>query len=386
MMPESQGLPTPETAASAAATAQASLAALFVGAGCPLEVRSLPLPQLEADEALVRIDFSTICGSDLHTITGKRIEPAPSILGHEMLGTVAAVGNPPPSMLTGKPVQIGNRITWGVGTSCGTCSRCLQGLPQKCLQLFKYGHSLAAGRDALTGGLAEYVLVKSGSAILPVDPTLPDAVASPANCATATVAAAFRVAGSVAQRRLLIFGAGMLGLTAAAFAKWSQAAHITLCDIDPQRLELGQQFGADHTQLWLADRPALQAQLKEQTGSAEFDLLLEFSGAADAVEACCEFAAIGASIVLVGTVMKSRPIQLDPEQFVRRWISMHGVHNYAPCDLRTALDFLLATHQLFPFAALVERTYTLEQINQAVEDALQNRPVRVGIRSTPNSL
>lgn len=354
-------------------------AAVFVGAGQPLELRRLSLPELRENEALVRVECCTICGSDLHTITGARTERTPSILGHEILGVVEQVGSPAPAEIEGQPLRPGDRITWSTAASCGSCDRCRGGLPQKCRTLSKYGHELAEGRLALSGGLAEYLLLRPGSAAIRVPSKLLAEIICPANCATATVAAACRIAGSLAGRRVLIFGAGMLGLTAAAFARSQGAACIAVCDVNLQRLERARQFGADAI-VPHAELGELRRQLTQQCQAEAFDVLLELSGSADAVEAAVALGDIGAKIVLVGTVMKSRPVQIDPESVVRRWLSIHGVHNYHPRDLQTAVAFLEREGANYPFAELVEFSYALADVNQAVAKALEVRPVRIAIR------
>ena len=77
-------------------------AAVFVGPGQPMQLQHFPLPALDAGEALVSVKFATICGSDLHTIEGRRTVPCPSILGHEILGTILTM---PDNLadLTGQP-------------------------------------------------------------------------------------------------------------------------------------------------------------------------------------------------------------------------------------------------------------------------------------------
>ena len=71
-----------------------SQAAIFVGPQHPMQLRTMPIPELLAREALVAIECSTVCGSDLHTVKGVRRERCPTILGHESVGDVVAVGNP----------------------------------------------------------------------------------------------------------------------------------------------------------------------------------------------------------------------------------------------------------------------------------------------------
>lgn len=135
---------------------------------------------LQAGERLVRVTACTICGSDLHTLAGRRTAPAPSILGHEAVGIEVATGR---------------RVTWSILACCGECDRCRRGMEQKCERLFKYGHGMHAG--APSGGLSELIVLRPGTLVLEVPEGLADEVVCPANCATATVAACLRVAGPV---------------------------------------------------------------------------------------------------------------------------------------------------------------------------------------------
>lgn len=357
-----------------------TLAAVFHGPDEPLELDQLPTPEPQAGEALVRIECCTICGSDLHTVAGKRKEPTPTILGHEIIGVVEAVGSPRMCDLEGTELTPGERVTWSVAVSCGACDRCRQGLPQKCRSLTKYGHELCEGHGALSGGLAERILLRPGTAVVKLPFDLPAEVICPVSCATATVAAAYRVSRSVEGRTVLILGAGMLGLTAAAMAETMNAERVIVCDVDPARLSQVKQFGADDTVEWVANSDQLRERLQQASGRDSFDLILELSGSPDAVDAAIQLAGVGGEVVLVGSVMKSQSVSIDPESVVRRCLSMHGVHNYAPEDLRTAVKFLIANHSHYPFAELVRDSYQLADINLAIETALQERPVRVAIR------
>ena len=355
-------------------TPATSLAAVFTQPNHPLELRNLSLPPLAAGEALVRITCCTICGSDLHTFTGARSSPAPSVLGHEILGIVEAVsGNV--TDVAGKAIEMGDRITWSVAASCGTCERCDRRMPQKCESLFKYGHELCADGAELNGGLAEHCVLKPGTAIVRLPEQLPDTVACPVNCATATVAAAFAAAvrqdESLRDRRVLIYGAGMLGLTSVAFAKVAGAANVTVCDVNETRRELAMKFGATNS-------------CAEVTAD-DFDCVFEMSGHPAAVHSAINAAGIGGRIVLVGSVSPSPPVNVDPERIVRRLLSIHGVHNYAPKDLQTAVNFLTEHHANFPFATLVEASYSLNDVNDAFQYAVQQRPIRVAVRQTGES-
>ena len=168
-------------------------AAVFRGVGLPFEFVEVPLPSPTGAEVLVEVVACTLCGSDLHSVRGRRSVPLPTVLGHEVLGRVAEFG-PAASRrdASGRPLAVGDRVTWGIVASCGACFYCGRDLPQKCLRQTKYGHEpFLPGRE-LTGGLAEHCLLVPGTAIFGIRDEIPDAVACPANCATATVAAASR--------------------------------------------------------------------------------------------------------------------------------------------------------------------------------------------------
>jgi putative phosphonate catabolism associated alcohol dehydrogenase len=367
------------TADGSSAAPQLARAAVFTGSDQPLTIETFRIPSLAPDEALVSIDCCTICGSDLHTIRGARTEPTPSILGHEAIGRIQAVGSPPPADHLGRPLAVGQRVTWSVIVSCGQCNRCRDQLPQKCLKLAKYGHERALGRLALSGGLSDHIVLRSGSVIVPVSDSLPAEVVCPANCATATVASAFRHAPDPAGRHVLILGAGMLGLTAAAWANAHHADTVVICDRNPERLRLAARFGAQHTITWESGRKALQTELLSACGTSEFDIVLELAGNLRTVEAALACAGIGGRIILAGTVLKTPAVGVDPERIVRRCQTIVGVHNYAGQDLVTAVNFLEEHAERFPFAQLCERRFALDDVHDAVDYAMAKQPVRVAV-------
>ena len=340
----------------------------------------MPIPR--ADEAVVDLELCTVCGSDLHTITGKRIEPTPTILGHEILGAVSSVGSPAPKTVSGVALKVGDRVSWSTCISCGDCNRCRNGLSQKCLTVEKYGHNVAIGRAALRGGFSEKTLLSAGTSIVKIDSDIPAETIAPVNCSTATVAASFRIAGEIAQKRVLIIGAGLLGLTATAFATIEKALSVDVCDIDSQRLDLAKRFGATKTiHLDPETNPDAHAVENSPLGSKPcYDLILDFAGSSATIERAIPLADIGAKVVLVGSVMKSPSITIDPEKIVRNWVSIHGVHNYSSNDLNIAVRFLTGYGDRFPFSEMVSNTFQLGEIQEAIEFAIKNKPIRIGIK------
>lgn len=335
--------------------------AKFSQVGSPVEIEEIPIPELRTGETLVRIIACTICGSDLHTYTGRRSGPLPTVLGHEIIGTVVCSADNTPA----DHLAPGTRVTWSLAASCGSCSRCSEDIPQKCNALFKYGHE-AFNAYPLSGGLADYCILRPGTTVIPLPADLPDEVAGPANCATATVAAAVRAAGDLRDQRVLVTGAGMLGLTTCAFAKAAGAREVVVCDVDENRLQLASEFGATH--------------LVQEFRDMKFDRAIEMSGNEAAVARLIESVDIGGTAVLVGSVSPSKSVPVDPEQIVRRLLTIRGVHNYHPADLETAIRFLSHNQNNFPFHRLVQRSFALSEAEAALQFAEVERPVRVSVR------
>jgi len=355
-----------------------SLAAVFDGRPHELELRSFPLPEPLRGETLVRILGCTLCGSDLHSFTGRRWVATPTILGHEIVGQIESCGDaPPPRDLAGHELHVGDRVTWSIVAHCGDCFYCLRGLPQKCTAGVKYGHEMLRPGRELLGGLAEHCLLVPGTSIVKLPADLPLAVACPANCATATIAAAIAAAGPMADRAVAVMGAGLLGLTACAMARVGGAAEVICVDTHAGRAQRALDFGATRA----GSPPELAGMVQAATAGYGVDVVLELSGASAALEAALPALCLGGTLVLVGAVFPTPPVALVPEQIVRRNLTIRGVHNYAPRHLLSAVGFLAAEHARFPFAALVSDWHPLADARVAFAQALDPQRIRVGVRA-----
>lgn len=342
------------------------MAAIFAGHGEPFRLEDFPIPSPGAGEILVDVSCSTICGSDLHTWHGRRNEPTPCILGHEIVGRIVAFGPGAPRIdLRGDPINEGDRITWTIAASCGECFYCRRGLPQKCEHLFKYGHSAIIPGREFSGGFAECCLLNAGTGVVRLPDSLSDAMAAPANCAVATVAAAFRSGDLVEGGTVAILGCGVLGLIACAMARSLGASEVIACDVDLSKAALAREFGASR----FAAPDELTEVARDFTSSRGTDLAMEFSGSSVAVSGAIEACRTGGTAVIAGTTTPGSSVSIDPNQLVRRMLSLKGLHNYAPTDLVTALDFLTSSAQIFPFEKLIGNGYKLHEIEVAFAES-----------------
>jgi alcohol dehydrogenase len=355
-------------------------AAVYVAPGQPMHLREFGAPELNGAEVLVRVRCTTICGSDLHTFFGRRKSPSPSVLGHEMVGDIAALGPAGASDVDGKTLGVGDRVTWSMVWSCGECFYCTHGLPPKCERLLKFGHEALRPGLELVGGFAEFCFLPERTAICRVPANVPDEVASPANCATSTVAAVFRHAGSLARANVVVYGAGMLGLTACAMATQADAAQVIAVETEPRRSELARRFGAGQVLDGRAGKAELAHAVREFTAGRGAEYVLEFTGAPEAMETGFELLRYGGRFVMAGATFPSRPIALDAEQLVRRMIRLQGVYNYEAQDLKAAVAFLSGAMARYPFAELIGRSFRLEEIQEAFDYAENVKPPRVALR------
>jgi putative phosphonate catabolism associated alcohol dehydrogenase len=341
-----------------------ALAAVFDGPGRPFRLVEFPVPPPGPGECVVSVKLATICGSDLHTIAGHRGGATPCVLGHEAVGVVEAAGEGVQTV-DGKPVAVGDRVVWTVAASCGACFLCTRGLPQKCSHLKKFGKEPADFSRGPTGTLATHVRLWPGTGIVRVPADVPDEVAAPAMCATATVAACLRAAGPITTDDVInVYGLGMLGLTACAMVTSLGATAVGI-DPDPTRTATATRF-------------------ESTTSDRAPDVCLELSGATAAAEQALTQVRTGGTVIFAGSVSPGRPLAVHPEQLVRRCLTVRGVHNYAPPDLVAAVEFLADHHTRFPFAELVEHTFPLSEIEAAIDFAFEHRPVRVGVVQSPH--
>ncbi len=256
-----------------------SLVAIFHGQGVPLAFEEVPLPELRAGEVLVRNEYTTLCRSDLNTYAGKRVEKTPTILGHEVVGRIQRLGPAAPARdLRGAELRVGDRVTWAIYASDPNSPLALAGIPQKAPGLFKYGHERIEPDSHLHGGLGEHCLLRANTPIVRVDAPVPLPLLALVNCAVATVAGAFRLAGNVAGREVLVGGAGMLGTVACAMARVAGAKRVTALDVNSERLETAFQFGADAKMLLESDPLKGPTQAIATSAAEHGTVAFDFSG------------------------------------------------------------------------------------------------------------
>ncbi|MDN5833354.1 MAG: alcohol dehydrogenase catalytic domain-containing protein [Brevibacterium sp.] len=306
--------------------AQARVQAVVWTGGGHFETQSFAFPELAEGESLIRLTTATVCGSDRHTVRGRRPGACPSVLGHEGVGVVEG---------SRADLTPGQRVVFSVTSVCGQCRNCRRGLSAKCTSVVKVGHEATDGGWTLSGTYASHIHLPAGVAVVPVPESVPDAVAATAGCAVATVMAMVEAADGLRGRRVFVNGLGMLGLTAVAAARSLGAAEVIAFDPTPQRQDVALYAGA--------------STIMEEAVPPDVDVALELSGTTSGVQTCLAGLGVGGTAVLAGSVSPGPSVEISPEQLVRGWRTITGVHNFEPHHLQQAVDFLAADGGSMPW-------------------------------------
>ena len=344
----------------------------------PIVVEDVDLAPPEPGELLVKVVGAGLCHSDLSVINGSRPRPLPVALGHEGAGEVVEVG---PGV---RDIRPGDPVVFQFSASCGRCVRCLEGRPQICLT-----HAAARAKGELMGGgkriadaagqpinhqsgvscFAEYVVVDRGS-VVPIDRDVPLQTAAIFGCAVMTgVGAALNAARTAPGDKVAVIGLGGVGFSAMLGAIMAGAAKVIAVDINPAKLGLARQLGADHT---VDARDADHVdQIRDLTGGG-CDTVLESAGVVPALETGYAVLRSGGQLVTVGLAPAGDRFAIPAADLVTREVSIRGSYMGSCVPVRDIPRFLDAFRQgRLPVDQLIGARIGFDQINQGF-DALAN--------------
>ncbi|GMA37078.1 hypothetical protein GCM10025876_32820 [Demequina litorisediminis] len=231
--------------------------------------------------------------------------------------------------------------------------RALRGRPPHVPSRASLGRQAMTDAWALTGSLASHMLLPAGAALALVPAGVPDAVAAPAGCALAVAAAAIDRAGAIAGRRVVVLGAGMIGLAALAMAVEAGAASTTAVDPRAKRRRRALAFGAD-------------AALDVDARVPACDVVIDAAGGADTFVRVSGSLARGGVAVVAGARAQVPDAVVDVERLSRDGLALLGLGRPSPRHVLDAVTFLAATHAMRPWADIVSPPRGLEAVVEAV--------------------
>lgn len=308
-----------------------------------IEMREMPD---SAPQGWVLVDIAAvgICGTDYHILEGKHpFLHYPRVIGHELSGRVArSAGN----------WSAGDLVVVNPYLSCGTCRACRRGKPNCCSNI----EVLGVHRD---GGLCARIAVPQenlypATGLTEIQAAMVEFLAIGAH--------AVRRASLSADDRVLVTGAGPIGIGTALFARLS-GAEVHLLDMSPKRLsQAKEKFGFDNTHL--AGTDILSGPLHDG-----FDVIFDATGNAGAIEAGFPLLAHGSRYVLVSVVKET--ISFSDPEFHKRETQIIGSRNATREDFETVMS-AIRTNRI-DTGALCTLTVRLDDLQQRISDLAKDR-------------
>jgi 2-desacetyl-2-hydroxyethyl bacteriochlorophyllide A dehydrogenase len=264
-----------------------------------VEERPEPEP-VDPEDAVVRIEASGVCGSDLHIYHGRvQVEPGFTI-GHEYVGTVVGVGD------AVTRVSVGDRVLGCFHTACGTCYFCRRGLYHRCVESRTFGHGATLG--SLQGTQAEMALVPRANLVLRRVPEgMSNEVALFAGDVMGTGFHAVDASGMRPGDVAAVLGLGPVGLCAVQAARAAGAAHVFAIDSVPERLAVAESFGAEPVHLGEQDAREMVRGVTEGRG---VDVCIDAVGDPKVLESAIRLTRACGSIQCIGVYAERGEVHL----------------------------------------------------------------------------
>lgn len=270
----------------------------------------VPIPQIGEKDVLIKIAKTSICGTDVHLYLwdewAQKTLPVPSIIGHEFVGHIVAVGKDVTKF------KEGDRVSGEGHLTCGACRHCLTGHRVLCPKTKGVG----VNRD---GCFAQFLSIPEENVFL-VAPEIPDEIASifdPLGNAVHTA-----LMNDLVGKDVLITGAGPIGLMSIPLVKKAGARHVVITDINDYRLELARTMGA--TMALNVKEHSLEKARSELGLDDGFDVCLEMSGSAAALADIPYHLTHGGALVLLGILPKDALINWHLVIF--KMLSIKGIY------------------------------------------------------------
>ncbi len=290
-----------------------------------VRLEEMPVPEIGPGEVLVQVIASGICGTDC--VEWYRVKRAPLVLGHEIAGEIAAVGD---GVTGAKP---GDRVFVSHHVPCNTCRYCLAGHHTACHTLHTTNFD--------PGGFAEYVRVPAlqverGIFVLPDEVSFDAGTfVEPLGC----VVRGQRLAGMRPGTSVLVIGAGISGLLHVKLARASGAGRIIAVDTVEKRLEYAHRFGATAV---IQAPENIEERLRDLNDGRGADLVILCTGASSAHEQALSCVDAGGTVLWFAPPGPDMPVMVPVEEFWRREITLMTSYGAPPGDMEAALELIRA--------------------------------------------
>ncbi len=346
------------------------IAATYTQDKTGFRIEDVPMPEIGDEELLVRVEASSICGTDMRIIRNghrKLVDGQKLVLGHELAGTIERVGARVKAYHPGQYVGIAPNL------GCGQCTMCARGLPNMCPDYTAFGITF-------DGAHAEYVRVPQAamaqSSVIVLPEQLPPeeaALLEPLSCVVNGNQAARIEMGDV----VVVFGAGPIGLMHLMLANLCGASKVIVIDVRDDRLEKARQLGA--AVVVNSEQEDANGRAMHETQGRGVDVVITAcSVAAVQNQALAMLAPFGRLCFFAGLPKDGSNIPIDTNVVHYKNLLLTGTTGGSPRDFRTALA-LVASGRI-DLRAIISHQFAQDEMDKAFNVALNGETMKVVLR------
>ena len=355
-----------------------------------LSIKNFPYPELNKNCAIIRMEYSGICGTDKHSFEGffhqkgGRPIPLPVIQGHENVGIIEEING---ELLDhdGNILHVGDRVVPAPNISCGKCFACRNNRPYYyCECKLDYGNNIGAGDPPhIFGGWSEYLYILPGSHLFKYPESL--------NPKFGTFIEPLSVTGCLDKARqwssewepfrsgdtVVILGTGPIGLFHLIKSNLMGAGKIYAVDPYKFRTSLALEFGASNT-ITSNDREEIKDNINRLTNNVGADLVVDCSGVSEGFTIALELIREGGMVLEVGIFSNSHDIAINPHSHIleksARVIGVGGddISQYYP-----SIKLLERSIDKLPWGKVISHEYKIDKVHEAMDVAMSDQSMKV---------
>ena len=342
-----------------------------------LEPMDLPMPEIDADSGLLRIEACGICGSDYEQFEGVLRTPLPVVPGHEPLGVVAAIGDRAAKRWD---VDVGDRVAVETMLACHHCGPCLGGSYHLCDSRRIYSYIPLSEAPGLWGSYAQYMYLDPHAVIHKVDPQLPAEIAVMFNPLGAGFRWAVEIPNTGPGDTVVILGPGQRGLASVLACREAGAKKIivTGLEADAKKLALAREFGAHAT--IDVDNEDPRSRIRELTDGRGADVVVDVSSyAVEPVAQSIDYVRMGGVVVLAGVKGFKEIPGFISDKIVMKEITIRGAIGVTRSGYINAIRLLESRR--YPVERMHTHNFDLSEAELAIRTLAREIPGDESIHS-----
>lgn len=348
-----------------------------------VELRDVPEPELEPNSALLQVELSEVCGTDVYLQQGRlQGVPYPLVPGHVSVGRLQKIRGELLNV-NGDSFREGDRITFlDVHRTCNACWYCLVGkATTRCPHRKVYGITYGLD-DGLCGGWASHIYIKPGTRCIPVTASPETFMAG--GCALPTSIHAVDRSSIRIGDTVLVLGSGPVGINSVIISLMSGALRVLCIGAPNERLEAAKLAGAVAVlNIEINDEPARLEWILDLTGGRGADVTIEATGSPEAVAQAMRFTRDAGHVVVVGQYTDHGSVSFNPHlDLNKKHLDVRGCWGSDFSHFYRAAQIICDERRSKLWGGMSLKTYGLNQANEALEDVAKGRVLKALINPT----